>query len=241
MEEGQKPTVPQQENESTPEIVTPTKEAGDNPEVPSPQATIDADKKNGEGIRPEDKGDGYNNGVEPPKEEMQPAEKKNDDGKPLLEEKPKGKNGVNPEEDKGNGVKPDDVINRLKNHKCTLDCYRCCNTMKYVFLILLCFGGVAVLTLVMFGVWEVQLNVYSTILIYGLMLLLIAAIVVLSYMLTTSNRRYSAAITRLDLLITRIGFMNNNSKLLMNVDRELQLIARILETNKDINKNINII
>lgn len=235
MEEGQKPTEPRQENESTPEIVTSTKVAGDNPEEPSPQATIDANQKNGEGIRPEDKGDGYNYGVEPPKEEMQPAEEKNDYGrKPLPEEKPEGKNGVNPEEDKGNGVKPDDVIKRLKNHKCTLDCDRCCNTIKYLFLILLCFGGVVVLTLVMFGVWEMQLNVYSTVLIYGLMLLLIVATVVLSYMLTISNQRYSAAITRIDLLITRIEFMNNNSKLLMDVDRELQLIARLLESSNNL-------
>jgi hypothetical protein len=234
MEEGQKPTEPQQENESTPDIVTSTKVAGDNPEEPSPQATIVANQKNGEGIRQEDKGDGDNNGVESPKEEMQPAEEKNDDGEPMAEEKPESKNGVNLEEDKGNGVKPDDVIKRLKNHKCTLDCDRCCNTIKYLFLILLCFGGVVVLTLVMFGVWEMQLNVYSTVLIYGLMLLLIVATVVLSYMLTISNRRYSAAITRLDLLITRIVFMNNNSKLLMDVDRELQLIARLLESSNNI-------
>ena len=130
-------------------------------------------------------------------------------------------------------IKPEEVIKKLKDHKYTWDCDRCCNTIKYLFLIVLCLGVVSVLTLVMLGVWEVQLNVYSTVLIYGLMLLLVIAMVVLSYMLTVSNRRYSAAISRLDLLITRIGFIDNNSKLLMDVDRELQLIARLLESSNN--------
>lgn len=233
MEKGQKTTEPQQNNETIQNPATPPEVDGDKPE----ENTIDTHQNDGDGMPPKEKGDRDINGIDP-KEEEQPTEEKHENEEPQAEEVSEGKKDANLEEGKGEGEKTDEIIKKLKDHKCTLDCDKCCNCIKYLFLILLCLGGVTVLTLVMFGVLGVQLNVYSKMLIYGLMLLLIAAIVVLSYMFTTSNRRYSAAINRLDLLITRIGLMDNKSKLFMDVDRELQLIARLLESSN--NKVINL-
>lgn len=232
MAEEQKSTELQQDNDNIQNSVTPTKEEDDSPMEKSTQGSIDTLKKNGDVEPPEEKGDGDNDGVEP-KEEAQPAEEKNDARKPQNNVEPESKNSLNLKEGKGNKITHEDIIKKLNGQKCALDCDRCCNTIKYLFLIVLCLGGISVLTLVLLDVWEVQLNVYSSVLIYGLILLLVMTTVVLSYMLTVSNRRYSAAIFRLDLLITRIGFMENNSKLLADVDRELQLIARLLESSNE--------
>lgn len=231
MEEEQKNLDFQQENENIQDLAAPPEMVGDKLGKTSPTKTIDVSQNTSNDVPSEEMGGDVSDGTETMAEDHS-VDEKNDEGT-QTEAKPEDKKDKEQEEDKRNEIKADDVIKKLNDNKCTLYRDKCCNYIKHLFLILLCLGGVIVLSLLMFGVLKVQLNTYSTILIYGLMLILVVAIVALSYMLTTSNRRYSAAIIRLDLLITRIGFKNNGSKMLTDVDRELQLITRILESSNE--------
>ncbi len=70
-------------------------------------------------------------------------------------------------------------------------------------------------------------------------LLLVATI--LGYGMTNNRRRYNTALTRLDSLDLRLKINDDKDLSTAAINRELQLIVRIMETNKDINKNISIL
>lgn len=98
-------------------------------------------------------------------------------------------------------------------------------------LMIVCLSGVVAMTLVIMGVWgDVGQSKLVIILLYGLILILIAVMACLSYGLVTSCLRYNNAINRLNSLITRYDIMNNKTMVNLNLDRDLQLISRLLES-----------
>lgn len=98
-------------------------------------------------------------------------------------------------------------------------------------LMIVCLSGVLAMTLVIMGVWgDVGQSKLVIILLYGLILILIAVMACLSYGLITSCLRYNNAINRLNSLITRYDIMNNKTMVNLNLDRDLQLISRLLES-----------
>ena len=98
-------------------------------------------------------------------------------------------------------------------------------------LMIVCLSGVVAMTLVIMGVWgDVGQSKLVIILLYGLILILIAVMACLSYGLITSCLRYNNAINRLNSLITRYDIMNNKTMVNLNLDRDLQLISRLLES-----------
>lgn len=103
--------------------------------------------------------------------------------------------------------------------------------ISFFMLMILCLSGVVAMTLVILGVWgNVGNNMFAIILLYGLILILIAVMTCLSYRLITSCLRYNNAINRLNSLITRYDIMNNKTMVNLNLDRDLQLISRLLES-----------
>jgi ABC-type transport system involved in cytochrome bd biosynthesis fused ATPase/permease subunit len=94
-----------------------------------------------------------------------------------------------------------------------------------------CLSGVVAMTLVIMGVWgTVKKDMPVIILLYGFILILIAVMACLSYWLVKSCQRYNNAISRLNALITRYNIMNDNAMVNSNLDRDLQLISRLLES-----------
>lgn len=102
--------------------------------------------------------------------------------------------------------------------------------ISFSLLLTVCLSGVVAMTLVIIGVLgNVDKNIFAIILLYGLILILIAVIAFLSYGLVTSCQHYNNAINRLNSLITRYDIMNDNTMVNSNLDRDLQLISRLLE------------
>ena len=98
-------------------------------------------------------------------------------------------------------------------------------------LLIACLSGVVAMTLVIMGVLgNVDNNMFAIILLYGLIIILIATMAYLSYGLVTSCQRYNNAISKLNALITRYNIMNDNTMANSNLDRDLQLISRLLES-----------
>ncbi len=239
MEDEHKSLEPQQDNETLRNTATLTEMMDDEIEETSSQDTPDETIKSDDD-NPIENGESGDDTVEETTaeetidrtqggtidaEETQTEELPEDEEPPLRD-------------DKRDDIKKENVIEELCKYKSSLDCDKFCNILKFLVLILLSLSGIVLLVLVKFGVWNVKMNRSTIVLIYGLILLFIVATIILSFMLTTSNRRYGSAINRLDLLITRIGFMKNESKMLLDVHRELQLIARILELSNE--KTINV-
>lgn len=103
--------------------------------------------------------------------------------------------------------------------------------ISFSLLLTVCLSGVVVMTLVIMGVWgNVEIDMFVIILLYGLILILIAVMACLSYGFITSCQRYNNAINRLNSLITRYDIMNDNTMVNSNLDRDLQLISRLLES-----------
>lgn len=103
--------------------------------------------------------------------------------------------------------------------------------ISFFMLMISCLSGVVAMTLVILGVWgNVGNNMFAIILLYGLILILIAVMTCLSYRFITSCLRYNNAINRLNSLITRYDIMNNKTIVNLNLDRDLQLISRLLES-----------
>lgn len=103
--------------------------------------------------------------------------------------------------------------------------------ISFFMLMILCLSGVVAMTLVILGVWgNVGNNMFAIILLYGLILILIAVMTCLSYGLITSCLRYNNAINKLNSLITRYDIMNNKTMVNLNLDRDLQIISRLLES-----------
>lgn len=103
-----------------------------------------------------------------------------------------------------------------------------------LFLIVVCLIGVVCITRAFICDCEkITENVYAIVILYGLLALFIIGALLLSYLLVSCKRRYDLAINRLELLVTRLKIKNDNknkSTIISDIDRELQLIARILET-----------
>lgn len=103
--------------------------------------------------------------------------------------------------------------------------------ISYYLFMTVCLSGIVAMTLVIMGIWgNVEKNMFAIILLYGLILILIAVIACLSYGLVTSCQHYNNAINRLNSLITRYNIMNDNMMVNSNLDRDLQLISRLLES-----------
>lgn len=112
-----------------------------------------------------------------------------------------------------------------------------------VLALLLCFSVFAFATTMIAG-WRDQLKVednFSKVIIMVMMAVLLLVATIVGYGLPKNRRRYNVALARLDLLILRLKINDDKDMSTAAINRELQLIARIMETNKDINKNSNIL
>lgn len=102
------------------------------------------------------------------------------------------------------------------------------------FLILICLIGVVCITrAIVCDCEKITEKVYAIVILYGLLVLLITGVALLSYLLVSYKHRYDLAINRLELLITRLKLKNdakNKSTIISDIDRELQLIAKIMES-----------
>lgn len=64
----------------------------------------------------------------------------------------------------------------------------------------------------------------------SLWLLLIVVVVLFTYLIIISIRRYNADISCLEILETRLNVNEGKQNSIADIDRELQLVARILES-----------
>lgn len=102
----------------------------------------------------------------------------------------------------------------------------------YGLLIVACLVGVGLITRAFICDCEnVTTNKYASVLLYALLFLLIVVAGVLVYFQAKTNRKYNAALNRLELLLTRMSIKKEQTTVFANIDRELQLIARILESS----------
>lgn len=109
--------------------------------------------------------------------------------------------------------------------------------------ILLCAAAIVLALMAVVG-WCDQLKVegtFSKVLLISMMAVSLLVATILGYGMTNNRRRYNTALARLDSLDLRMKINDDMNMSTAEINRELQLIARILETNKDINKNINIL
>lgn len=101
----------------------------------------------------------------------------------------------------------------------------------YGVLIITCLVAICLITRAFICDCEnITTNKYASILLYGLLFVLIVVTGCLSYILAKSYRKYNAALSRLELLVTRMLIKKDQSTVFANIDRELQLVARILES-----------
>ena len=109
--------------------------------------------------------------------------------------------------------------------------------------ILLCAAAIVLALMAVVG-WCDQLKVegtFSKVLLITIMAVLLAVAAIVGLNMLKNRRRFNVALARLDSLILRLEINDDKNMTTAAINRELQLIARILETNKDINKNINIL
>lgn len=76
-------------------------------------------------------------------------------------------------------------------------------------------------------------NNHASILFFGLFVLLLLTAGGLVYHFMRSNNKYDSVLNRLEILKTRIGLKKDKSTYLTDIDRELQLVARILESSNE--------
>lgn len=116
-----------------------------------------------------------------------------------------------------------DYLTRIKKKKCGF-------AIWHIIFVLLCLAGVCVITrAIVCDCDNVTQNIYALVLMCTLWLLLIVVAVVFTYLIIRSNCRYNAAISRLEILETRLKVNEGKQNSIADIDRELQLIARILE------------
>lgn len=108
-----------------------------------------------------------------------------------------------------------------------LNCYICLR-VAVIFLCLLCAGGLTYLVSD-FGN-HLEINLYAKMLMIGFigLGLLLAGFVI--YRMPLHYKRVQTALIRLDALILRTKMENPGEGRVINVDRELQMIVRILES-----------
>lgn len=145
--------------------------------------------------------------------------------------------------DKNDGVMADtkgnkivDVIKTFRR-KLARRCFLW-NILRFI-VVALCVSCIAFITGVLLG-WcdnyKVNEDVYGILLIFFILLLILVTGYV-SYRMVESRSRYRCALTRIDLLMTRLQINKEKDTEISNIDHELQLVVRILETstNNDIN------
>lgn len=101
-----------------------------------------------------------------------------------------------------------------------------------VFALLLCVSVFA-FAITMIAGWCDQLKVednFSKVIIIIMMVILLLVATIVGYGLPKNRRKYNAALARLDLLILRLKINEDMNMSMADINRELQLIARILET-----------
>lgn len=117
-----------------------------------------------------------------------------------------------------------DYLNYVKKKKCG-------SVFWHIIIVLLCLAGVYLITrAIVCDCENVTQNIFALVLMYMLWLLLIIMAMVFTCLIIRSNSRYNMAINRLELLKTRLKVNESMQNIIADVDRELQLIARILET-----------
>lgn len=101
----------------------------------------------------------------------------------------------------------------------------------HIIITLLCVIGVYLITrAIVCDCEKVTQNVYAMVLLCALWFLLLVVATVFTYLIIKSNSRYNAAINRLEILKVRLMLNEGNANSITDIDRELQLVARILET-----------
>ena len=131
------------------------------------------------------------------------------------------------------------MVKELKKYRRRLSwrCFRW-NFLRFI-VVALGIACIAIITGVLLG-WcdnyKVNEEIHGILLLFFILLLIIVTGYV-SYRMIESRSRYRCALTRLDLLMIRLQINKEKDTVLSNIDHELQLVARILETlnNKDIN------
>lgn len=73
-------------------------------------------------------------------------------------------------------------------------------------------------------------NVFSKVLLLAMMAVQLLVAIIVGYGLPKNRKRYNAALARLDLLILRLEINDDKDLTTAAINRELQLITRILET-----------
>lgn len=77
--------------------------------------------------------------------------------------------------------------------------------------------------------WKVE-NILSQAVMISLMVILIAVVIWVGYQMVMTSRRYHTAILRLDLLILKLELSHEENLAPEWVERELQMIMRVLES-----------
>lgn len=75
-------------------------------------------------------------------------------------------------------------------------------------------------------------NTFSKVILITMMAVLLLIATIVGYGLPKNRKRYNAALARLDLLILRLEINDDKVMTTAAINRELQLITRILETSR---------
>lgn len=185
---------------------------------------------------PENDEEDNNNGEDkkPAKEPDKPEEPKSNDTE---EEKLCGNNTP---PSNSNEVDWEGVKNQIDTYKETIEGKKCCCMIGHIILIAACLVMVGLITRAFICNCEnILTNNRAGILLFGLFLLLILSAGMLIYHLVKSKKKYYSALNRLELLKTRIILKKDKTTYLIDIDRELQLIARILESTPNHDNYLN--
>lgn len=230
--EEQKHTETQQEGEES-QGTTQVTEI----DMPTPNATPTKEKKEEETLF---EGDGTVAGVENTKEEDLQNNVQIPENPNLNNQSGSGDSG-----DDGKGGVKDNDTHAKEDKKVDWDglkktveaCQNKIETKKrwsnfvYGVLIIACLVVIGLITRAFICDCEnVTTNKYASFLLYGLLFVLIVVTGCLSYILAKSYRKYNTVLSRLELLVTRMLIKKDKSTVFADIDRELQLVARILES-----------
>lgn len=189
--------------------------------------------------------------IPPQQEEIEETENDEEDKNPAKEpDKPEEPKSNDTEEEKlcGNNTPPSNsnkvdwegVKNQIDTYKETIEGKKCCCMIGHIILIAACLVMVGLITRAFICNCEnILTNNRAGILLFGLFLLLILFAGMLIYHLVKSTRKYYSALNRLELLKTRIILKKDKTTYLTDIDRELQLIARILESTPNHDNYLN--
>lgn len=103
--------------------------------------------------------------------------------------------------------------------------------MIYLLVIIVCLGGIVMMTLAVMGKWgDIKENVPAIVLLCALISFLLAAIVFLICKFMNFNRRYQVVLCRMSSLVTRMKLMDDNTET-STLNQEIKMITRIMESH----------